>query len=264
MGKRIGFLLVGFILAIFLFAPKACAVSELDQHFENGESDLVISQTIGGSDFQTFKPKLNVLNKVGVEISGVPAPSGTIGFTVKKWNGTGWTMIKTSKMRAIQPGWNYYVFSDVGMTLSTKYAIVVRVKTDASSSWKYNPRGSFLNGSLYVQNVERADWDANFRTYGYNSDNPPAEDATAVEDDGESASSGAGTNVSGSPAASSSSSLGSTNEDQHKTSKLSFFSLNEDFWASPYFIGGLISCALLGVVVAYLIFRRKKNNLKNE
>lgn len=130
---------------------------------------------MGGTDenYQTFRPSKNTLDKVAVEVFNATPSKDKIEFKIKKWNGSGWDLVKQSKQLSLVEGWNEYDFGDVAVTTGGRYAIFVNIFTDALVGWKYSSNGTYANGYAFAQGTDQPNWDTNFKTWGYDSSTPP-------------------------------------------------------------------------------------------
>jgi hypothetical protein len=170
-------LIATFLMGIFSLSVSTTSAntSQLDQENTSGAGSLLIST--GSRMFQIFKPSLNRLDKVTIEIID---PAGTLSCTIRKPGAEGWEEIAGVSDQAAVDGWNVFDFSDIAVTPETDYAI--SITGSYGPKWKYGISNVYTRGYAVWQSSDYATWDYNFQTYGYNVSTPSGDETPSADE----------------------------------------------------------------------------------
>jgi hypothetical protein len=121
--------------------------------------------------------------------------------------------------------------------------------------WKYSSNGSYSGGNAFINGTDQPAADANFRTFGYQTDNPPSPGGTTEEED-LSASANPSSNASLSPSPGGAASVIENIIRNNKT----FLDFGENLWRNYWAIVSLGAAflAVIGLIIWYLVVRRNK------
>jgi len=252
-------LIIGVFCATFLIVSttKTKAASEIDQQFTTGADSFLLW---GGTDanYQVFKPSKNILDKVAVEIYDFN-PVDKIEFKIKKWNGSGWDLVKMSKPLSLVEGWNEFSFAAVSVTPETRYAIFINISTDGGPRWKCSKSGGYDRGYVIAQGTEQPYWDANFKTWGYDASSPAGGTANSNSQIATGTSGTANSNKAGiTNSNSTTTNSAGANQNQADTNPFPVLFSIGGFEITPFTFYGICAVAILSIILAYLIYRRKQ------
>lgn len=147
---------------------KAWAVtSSVDQSNTTGAGNVAIYSGYGRFG-QTFRPSKSKLDKVSVNLLD---PAGQINCFIKKFNGSDWDIVAQIYNQNVVDSWNTYDFDDIDVTVGDRYQIQI-VSNSTSPKWYYSDQNPYPNGYAIWQTQDKLDWDYQFKTYGYNPDDP--------------------------------------------------------------------------------------------
>lgn len=182
MTKKLWILLVvSFLVGLFALSvqPTAANVSQLDQENQAGSGNILICT--GSRMMQTFKPTLNRLDSITINVADA---SGNLNVAIKTNTSEGWQDIATLSNQPATNGWNVFDFTDVAVTPENDYAI--SISGDCSTKWNYSSSNPYARGYAIWQSNTQADWDFQFQTFGMNisaPDDSPADTGDGTTDD---------------------------------------------------------------------------------
>jgi len=183
MAKRLWVTLaITFFIGIFSLSvqPTAANTSQLDQQNETGSGNVLICT--GSRMMQTFKPTLNRLDKVAINVTDA---SGNLSIAIRQQTDEGWGELASVSNQAATDGWNVFDFADIVVTPESEYAI--SVMGDCSNKWIYSASNPYSRGYAIWQSGDQLSWDFQFQTFGMSVETPggdpavPSNDATGVE-----------------------------------------------------------------------------------
>ena len=169
-------ILVAGTLAIFTASTKKSqAATEIDQQHTAGTGSVPID-TYLGRFAQTFMPTKSKLDKVQIELTNVGNNKSANVFIRHNVVGVGWDEGNVTAVygQTLSDGWNTFDFDDVTVVISDNdtYGIWV-VTAENGPQWKYKDGPSeYDRGYAIWQSQDKVDWDYNFKTYGYDPDQP--------------------------------------------------------------------------------------------